>query len=90
MSPRGPWKWGNRAVGVDVGRRRIWIGGQRLHHGVTGIVLAGVGLTGLAARRLSARGSLEWALVGTALIAHDWHDRDQWFRRGAGEQDYSE
>jgi hypothetical protein len=78
------WTWGNRVLGVDVGRRRIWIGGQRLHHGVTGMALAAVGVAGLAARRLSARGGLEWTLVGTALIAHDWNDREEWFRRGSG------
>jgi hypothetical protein len=82
---RTPWKFGNRLVGVDLDRRRIWIGGQRLHHGVTGIVLAGAGLGGLAARKLTARGGLEWALLGTALIAHDWGDRSHWFRRGPGE-----
>ena len=80
-----PWKIGNRWIGVDVGRRRLWIGGQRVHHGVTGIVLASAGLAGLAAQRMTTRGGLEWALVGTALIAHDWHDRAIWFKRGPGD-----
>jgi hypothetical protein len=83
------WTWGNRVLGVDAGRRRIWIGGQRLHHGVTGMALAAVGVAGLAARRLSARGGLEWTLVGTALIAHDWNDRGEWFRRRPGNREGS-
>jgi hypothetical protein len=80
-----PWTAGNRWVGVDLDRRRLWVGGQRVHHGVTGLALATAGIAGLAARRLTTRGSLEWTLIGTALIAHDWNDRAQWFRRGPGE-----
>ena len=34
-----PWKVGNRIVGVDPELRRMWVGGQRLHHGLTGIAL---------------------------------------------------
>src|SRR4029453_14038594 len=29
-----PWKVGNRIVGVDPDLRRMWVGGQRLHHGL--------------------------------------------------------
>jgi hypothetical protein len=39
-----PWKRGNRLVGIDPELRRMWIGGQRLHHGLTGIALAAAGL----------------------------------------------
>lgn len=70
------------SVRYDPARRRIWVRGQRLHHGLTGALCAGVGLAGMAARRISRRGGLEWALVGTALMAHDWHDRAHWFERG--------
>jgi hypothetical protein len=80
-----PWTAGNRWVGVDLDRRRLWIGGQRVHHGVTGLAVAAAGIAGLAARRMTPRGGLEWTLIGTALIAHDWNDRAVWFRRGAGE-----
>lgn len=76
------------AAGViryDPARRRIWVGGQRLHHGLTGALCAGVGLAGLAARRISPRGGIEWALLGSALMAHDWHDRFRWFELGAQE-----
>jgi hypothetical protein len=80
-----PWTTGNRFVGFDIERRRLWVGGQRVHHGATGIVLATAGLAGLAARRLTTRGGIEWALIGTALIAHDWRDRGVWFKRGPGD-----
>ena len=39
MNPR-PWKIGNRLVGYDPARRRLWVGGQRMHHGLTGVLLA--------------------------------------------------
>ncbi len=77
-----PWRWGNRILGYDPELRRLWIAGQRLHHGVTGLVLAGAGVGGLAARRLTGRRGAAWALTGTALIVHDWKDRAIWFRRG--------
>ena len=80
-----PRKLANGCIEVDLERRRLWVGGQRVHHGVTGIVLATAGLAGLAARRFTMRGGLEWTLLGSALIAHDWHDRSVWFKRGPGE-----
>ena len=42
MSP-APWTHGNRLVGYDRHRRRLWIGGQRVHHGLTGVLLAATG-----------------------------------------------
>ena len=69
-------------VRYDARRRRVWVCGQRCHHGLTGALVAGAGVAGLAARRLTRRGGIEWALVGTALMAHDWHDRSLWFRLG--------
>jgi hypothetical protein len=78
-----PWKVGNRIIGIDPELRRLWIGGQRLHHGLTGIAVASVGLTSLALRRRSAASrALALALAGGALMAHDWKDRGAWFRRG--------
>ena len=73
-----PWTRGNRLLGYDPELRRLWVAGQRLHHGATGIAIAGAGLIGLVARR----GGATAALAGTALIAHDWKDRSVWFRRG--------
>jgi hypothetical protein len=46
----------------DATRRRLWISGQRCHHGATGAMLAA---------------------LGCALMLHDWHDRGEWFRKGA-------
>jgi hypothetical protein len=77
------WTHGNRIVGFDPELRRLWIGGQRLHHGVTGIALAGTALAQLATRRAAAGHSLAWFLAGGALVAHDWKDRTAWFRFGA-------
>jgi hypothetical protein len=78
-----PWKVGNRIVGVDPELRRLWIGGQRLHHGLTGIAVASAGIAQLAIRRSEASRALAWALAGGLLIAHDWKDRSVWFRFGA-------
>lgn len=50
---------------------RVYVLGQRLHHGVTGIVLTLIFL-----RRRSTL-----ALVGAALVAHDRRDWAIWFRR---------
>jgi hypothetical protein len=77
-----PWKIGNGIVGIDPERRRVWIGGQRLHHGLTGIALAGASLANLALRRSEASRAVAWILAGGVLIAHDWKDRSAWFRRG--------
>ena len=77
-----PWKLGNRIVGVDPELRRLWIGGQRLHHGLTGVAVAAAGLAQLAAGRADASRAVSWMLAGGVLMAHDWNDRAAWFRRG--------
>jgi hypothetical protein len=77
------WTRGNRIVGYDPKLRRIWIGGQRLHHGVTGIAVAGVGLAGALIRRRPLSRALAYTLAGGVLMAHDWKDRASWFRRGS-------
>jgi hypothetical protein len=77
-----PWTLGNRIVGVDPELRRLWVGGQRLHHGLTGIAVASAGLTRLAVRRTDASRAIAWTLAGGLLMAHDWKDRGVWFRRG--------
>ena len=38
-----PWTYGNRLVGLDLARRRLWIFGQRVHHGPAGVALAVAG-----------------------------------------------
>ena len=77
-----PWKVGNRIVGLDPELRRMWIGGQRLHHGLTGIAVASAGIAQLAVRRSDASRAIAWTLAGGVLMAHDWKDRSVWFRRG--------
>jgi hypothetical protein len=72
-------------VRYDALRRRVWVRDQRLHHGAPGAIAAGLGIAGLAARRFTPRGGLEWALLGSVLMAHDWHDRSVWFQRGSQE-----
>jgi hypothetical protein len=56
----------------DGARRRLWIGGQRCHHGATGAVL-------------TAR-ALVLATTGSLLMVHDWQDRSIWFQRGWQDQ----
>jgi hypothetical protein len=82
-----PWKVGNRVLGVDPELRRVWVGGQRLHHGLTGFAVASAGMTQLVTRRAEAARAIAWALVGGALMAHDWKDRSVWFERGAQARD---
>jgi hypothetical protein len=77
------WTRGNRLVGYDPQLRRLWIGGQRLHHGATGVALAGLALAQIATRRTTAQRGVAYLLAGAALSAHDWHDRSVWFERGA-------
>jgi len=61
--------------------RRLWIHGQRCHHGATGALLAGAGTVGLIALRIPALAAM--IAAGGALMAHDWRDRAVWFARGA-------
>jgi hypothetical protein len=77
-----PWTVGNRVLGLDPELRRVWIGGQRLHHGLTGIAVATASLANLALRRSEATRAIAWVLAGGVLMAHDWKDRSVWFRRG--------
>ena len=46
--PQRPWTHGNRLVGLDLERRRIWIAGQRVHHGLTGFLFAAAGIALMA------------------------------------------
>ena len=81
-----------RLVEYDAIRRRLWIFGQRFHHGATGSLVAALACVGIATDaagpRLSAesRGKLVLALTGGALMAHDWKDPAIWFERGRGTQ----
>jgi hypothetical protein len=82
-----------RLVEYDSIRRRLWIFGQRCHHGAGGSIVAGLACLGLAAETMHAisapldpRTMLAAAVTGGALMAHDWKDRSIWFERGRGTQ----
>ena len=64
----------------DAIQRRLWIRGQRCHHGATGVLLAGAGCVGLVALRAPVLSGL--IAAGGVLMAHDWHDRRSWFAKG--------
>lgn len=72
----------------DSTRRRLWIGGQRCHHGATGSIVATTACARLVSGRRRAsskdRPLVALALAGWALMAHDWKDRSIWFQRGRG------
>ena len=76
----------------DALRRRLWILGQRCHHGATGsLVAAGAFLALLSDSAIDPdpgpRSILALAAAGGALMmAHDWKDRAIWFERGRGSQ----
>ena len=74
-----------RPLHYDAVRRRLWIFGQRCHHGATGAVLTGLAAALLVANS-PARRALTLAATGSLLMAHDWKDRPLWFERGSGSQ----
>jgi hypothetical protein len=69
----------------DTGRKRLWIAGQRCHHGATGALITGVAGVGLALARAHRNTGLAiaaTAATGSLLMVHDWKDRSIWFQRG--------
>ena len=75
----------------DARRRRLWIRGQRCHHGATGTLLAMTAVLGLLAAqapkpkpRSDSKPLVALIVAGGALMAHDWKDRSVWFQRGRG------
>jgi hypothetical protein len=83
-----------RLVEYDALRRRLWILGQRCHHGATGSLVAGAAFLALLVDppppvmpHSSPRSTLAVVAAGGALMmAHDWKDRSLWFERGRGSQ----
>lgn len=69
-------------ITYDHAVRRLWLCGQRVHHGATGAGVATVGAVALAAHLMPQRRGLMALLVGTALMIHDVKDRRSWFQRG--------
>jgi hypothetical protein len=76
----------SRAIEYDAIRGRLWILGQRCHHGATGALIAGTGLLAAALGALKPRDGAALAGAGTLLMAHDWKDRSLWFEPGHGTQ----
>lgn len=76
----------SRLLEYDASKRRVWIVGQRCHHGATGSVVVSSAFAVLIAGRVRTasfrRPPLAMALAGSALMAHDWKDRSSWFERG--------
>jgi hypothetical protein len=77
-----------RLVEYDGLRHRVWIFGQRCHHGATGSVVATLACASMAlapvsdARQVGGpRSMLALAAAGGALMVHDWKDRSVWFAR---------
>lgn len=71
-----------KPVYYDSAQRRVWIYGQRCHHGATGVLLATTGIAGLIAARMRAPGLAALLATGSVLMVHDWKDRSLWFARG--------
>ncbi len=81
-----------KLVEYDGLRRRVWILGQRCHHGATGSLVAAAAFLALVTETAfdpdpGPRSALAVAAAGGALMmAHDWKDRSIWFERGRGSQ----
>ena len=75
-----------RIVEYDALRRRLWILGQRCHHGATGSLVAAAACLGIVTQRSNPTQLLAVAATGGVLMAHDWKDRELWFERGYGSQ----
>jgi hypothetical protein len=81
-----------KVVEYDTLTRRLWILGQRCHHGATGTVLAAAACLAL----ISDPAPIEKPVVGSSsalalaagalMMVHDWKDRSIWFERGRGSQ----
>jgi hypothetical protein len=76
----------------DALRHRVWIFGQRCHHGATGSFVAAAAFlalaTGTAVHPYPAPRSIfaVAAAGGALMMVHDWKDRALWFERGRGSQ----
>ncbi len=81
-----------RLVEYDALRHRLWIHGQRCHHGATGSIVAAAACLGMIAghaptpRALGRARAIVALAAGAGLMLHDWKDRSLWFERGYGTQ----
>lgn len=76
----------SKPIVYDAVRRRLWLFGQRCHHGSAGALLTAAALGGLATARFAPRSVFPFAAAGSLLMAHDWKDRAIWFERGPQSQ----
>jgi hypothetical protein len=70
----------SKVLYYDGARRRLWILGQRCHHGATGALLAAAGTA------VKSSAGVAMIAAGSVLMVHDWHDRSIWFQRGWQDQ----
>jgi hypothetical protein len=81
-----------KLVEYDALRRRLWILGQRCHHGATGTILAAAACLALMTdpvpveKQVVGPSSTLVLAAGALLMVHDWKDRSIWFERGRGSQ----
>ena len=79
-----------KLVEYDALRRRLWIMGQRCHHGASGsVVMAAACLALISDPSYNGPRSvlaITAAGGGALMMAHDWKDRAIWFERGRGSQ----
>jgi hypothetical protein len=73
-------------IEYDALHRRVWILGQRCHHGATGSLVALLACMHLITGRDVRSPVLAIVATGGALMAHDWKDHSIWFQRGRGTQ----
>lgn len=66
----------------DAARRRLWVFGQRAHHGAGGALIASAALTAITLHTMAAPAGGLLLASGSALMAHDWKDRELWFQAG--------
>jgi 2-keto-4-pentenoate hydratase/2-oxohepta-3-ene-1,7-dioic acid hydratase in catechol pathway len=75
-----------RPIHYDAVHRRLWINGQRCHHGATGALLTATAAVGAAVSAMRPARAATLIATGTVLMAHDWKDRPLWFERGWQDQ----
>jgi hypothetical protein len=76
----------HRTIEYDAVSRRLWIAGQRCHHGATGTLLAGCAMLASSVGSVKPRAGMIAAVSGALLMVHDWKDRSMWFRPGHGSE----
>ena len=82
---RGPGRLGScSGLEYDSELRRLWILGQRIHHGAVGTLGVAAGMAGAALVGGFRAEVAPLLVLSVALVAHDWKDRSLWFVAGRG------